>query len=247
MIEVQLTLKSHLCGKTRGFPGTLVIKSLPAILEIQVWSLDREDPLEEEMATHSSILVWKIMWTEELGRVQCIGFQRVRHDWSNLACMLKNKDVHGIGRPRNWRAAFLWSVCSALGPKCVKIELLLQYSQATLTHSCKHCEIGEALPKLWGCPRGQTSPIHLCSLPARKCLHPSLLLREIQTPLPLLQRTASHFPEARVFLRPHMEILRCLTPRMYQRLVSNNDYPLTKNSESSFWDVFFKNIYLISE
>ena len=156
--------------------------------------------------------------------------------------MLKNKDVHRIGRPGNWRVAFLWSVCSALGPNFVKIELRLHYSQATVTHNRKHCEISEALLKLWGCPRGQTSPIHLYSLPTHKGLYPSLLLREIQTPLPLLQKTESHFPEARMFLRPHLEILRCLTPRMYQRLVSNYYCPLSKNSESRFWDFFKKRI-----
>ena len=53
--------------------------------ETQVQSLGREDPLEKEMATHSSILVWRIPWTEEPGRLQSIGYQRVRQDWSDLA------------------------------------------------------------------------------------------------------------------------------------------------------------------
>ena len=47
----------------------------------QVWSLGWEDPLEKEMATHSSTLAWKIPWMEERGRVQSIGSQRVRHNW----------------------------------------------------------------------------------------------------------------------------------------------------------------------
>ena len=51
-----------------------------------VWSLGWEDPLEEEMATHSSIFAWTIPWTEEPGGLQSIGLQRVRHDWSDLAC-----------------------------------------------------------------------------------------------------------------------------------------------------------------
>ena len=46
-----------------------------------------EYPLEEDMATHSSIPAWRIPWTEEPGGLQYIGLQRVRHDWSNLACM----------------------------------------------------------------------------------------------------------------------------------------------------------------
>ena len=47
---------------------------------MQVQSLDRKDPLEEEMATHSSILAWRIPWTEEPGKLQSMGLQRVEHD-----------------------------------------------------------------------------------------------------------------------------------------------------------------------
>ena len=50
--------------------------------EIWVWSLGREDALEEERATHSSILAWDIPWTEETGGLQSMGLQRVRHDWA---------------------------------------------------------------------------------------------------------------------------------------------------------------------
>ena len=59
-----------------GFPGASVVKNLPAMQELQeawVRSLGQEDPLEEEIATHSSILAWRIPWTEELGRVWSIG------------------------------------------------------------------------------------------------------------------------------------------------------------------------------
>ena len=57
-----------------------LVKNLPVIQETQVWFLGREDPLEEEMATHSSILAWKIPWTEEPRGLQSIGLQRVRHN-----------------------------------------------------------------------------------------------------------------------------------------------------------------------
>ena len=56
------------------------VKSLPAVWETQVRSLGQEDPLEKGMATHSSILAWKIPWTQEPGRLQSMGSQRVRHD-----------------------------------------------------------------------------------------------------------------------------------------------------------------------
>ena len=61
----------------------LVVKKLPANagdLETQVRSLGREDPLEEEMAPHSSIPAWRIPWTEESGRLQSTGPHTVRHD-----------------------------------------------------------------------------------------------------------------------------------------------------------------------
>ena len=58
------------------------VKNLPAVQETQVWSLGWEDPLEKEMATHSSILAWKISWTEESGGLQSMGSQRVGHDWA---------------------------------------------------------------------------------------------------------------------------------------------------------------------
>ena len=57
-----------------------MVKSLPAMWEIQVQSLGQEDPLEKEMATHSSIVAWKIPWMEEPGRLQSMGLQRVRQD-----------------------------------------------------------------------------------------------------------------------------------------------------------------------
>ena len=58
------------------------IKRLPARQETQVQSLGQEDPLEKEMATHSSILACKIPQTEKPGRLQCMGSQRVGHDWA---------------------------------------------------------------------------------------------------------------------------------------------------------------------
>ena len=56
------------------------VKRLPTKWETRVRSLDQEDPLEKEMETHSSILAWKIPWTEDPGRLQSMGSQRVGHD-----------------------------------------------------------------------------------------------------------------------------------------------------------------------
>ena len=57
-----------------------MVKHLPTVQETWVRSLGQEDPLEKEMATHSSTLAWKIPWTEERSRLQSMGSQRVRHD-----------------------------------------------------------------------------------------------------------------------------------------------------------------------
>ena len=58
------------------------VKNLPAMQDTWVQSLGREDPLEKELATHSSILAWSIPWTEEPGRLLSMGLQRVKHNWT---------------------------------------------------------------------------------------------------------------------------------------------------------------------
>ena len=57
-----------------------MVKNLPAVQEIQIQSLGQEDPLEKGMATHCSILAWRIPWTEKPGRLQSMGSHRVGHD-----------------------------------------------------------------------------------------------------------------------------------------------------------------------
>ena len=57
------------------------VKRLPAMRKTRIQFLGRQDPLEKEMAIHSSILAWKIPWTEEPDRLQSMGSQRVGHDW----------------------------------------------------------------------------------------------------------------------------------------------------------------------
>ena len=74
-----------------------MVKNLPATRETQVWSPGWEDPLEKGMATHSSILAWRIPRTEEPeepGRLQSVGSQRVRHNWATNTFTF----FHGINR-----------------------------------------------------------------------------------------------------------------------------------------------------
>ena len=64
-----------------------MVKRLPAMQETWFLSLGGEDLLEKEMATHSGILAWRIPWTEEHGRLQSMGSQKVRHDFTSLHLM----------------------------------------------------------------------------------------------------------------------------------------------------------------
>ena len=74
-----LTLNINICDtRLRVFVASLraqSVKNLPAMQEIQVQFLGQEDPMEKEMATHSSILAWRIPWTEEPSRLQSMGSQ----------------------------------------------------------------------------------------------------------------------------------------------------------------------------
>ena len=76
-----------MCTSVTVFRASLVaqlVKNLPVMRETQVQSLGWEDPLENEIATHSSILAWKISWMEEPGGLQSTGLQRVRHDFTSI-------------------------------------------------------------------------------------------------------------------------------------------------------------------
>ena len=68
-----------------------LVKNLPAIQQTQVWFLGWGNPLEKGVATHSSILTWRIPWTEERGRLQSMGSQRVRNDWTNFTFSFKSR------------------------------------------------------------------------------------------------------------------------------------------------------------
>ena len=70
--------------------GGSAVKSLPAMQKTWVQSLGWEDPVEEGLATHSSIPVWKIPWTEEPGGLQSMGLQRARQGWSDWECTHKH-------------------------------------------------------------------------------------------------------------------------------------------------------------
>ena len=77
---ITAAIVTRVVAQLHGFPGGSEVKPLPAVQETRVQPLDQEDPLEKEMATHSSTLAWKIPQTEKPGGLQSMGSQRVGHD-----------------------------------------------------------------------------------------------------------------------------------------------------------------------
>ena len=83
-----------------------MVENLPTMQETQVWSLGQEDPMEKGMATHSTIFAWRSPGTEKPGRLQSMGLQRVRHNWTtntftlntlNFFRIIKNSETKSRG------------------------------------------------------------------------------------------------------------------------------------------------------
>ena len=79
-VGLMMTININIYTLTRASLVAQTVKHLPATQESRVQSLGQEDPLEKEMATHSSTFTWKIPWTEDPGRLQSMGSQRTGHD-----------------------------------------------------------------------------------------------------------------------------------------------------------------------
>ena len=77
-----------------------MVKNLPAMQQTRVRSLGREDPLEKDMAPHSSTLAWRIPWIEEPGRLQSMGSRRVRHDWATSLSRTVSEEF--------WTGTLIW-------------------------------------------------------------------------------------------------------------------------------------------
>ena len=91
--------KARVCCSKPPSTASLVaqmVKNLPAMLETWVQSLGWEDPMEKGMATHSSILAWRIPWTEEPGGLQAMGSQRVRHNWGTFTSLHSPQETNTL-------------------------------------------------------------------------------------------------------------------------------------------------------
>ena len=115
------------------------VKRLPTLWETRVRALGREDPLEKEMATHSSILAWNMPWTEESGRLQSMGSQRVGHDWAT--------SLHFFTTSATWEAHLalgplyslgIWTRWSLLPFSCRVVWFCYFYSKNPLMWTHDH-------------------------------------------------------------------------------------------------------------
>jgi len=96
-----------------------MVKNLPAMQETQVWSPGWEDPLEKGMATHSSILAWRIPWTKEPGGLQSMRLQRAGHNWATNAHtpwwnIMESVNRVCLGTLMRWhglKASLRWCLC----------------------------------------------------------------------------------------------------------------------------------------
>ena len=86
------------------------VKNLPIMWETWVWSLGQEDPLENGMATHSSVLAWRIPWTEEPGGLQSMGLQRVRNNWATNTFIFTLRTLFGIALLWDWNENWCFPV-----------------------------------------------------------------------------------------------------------------------------------------
>ena len=92
LIEVAFALTEHIVInmdlENNCFPVAQMVKYLSEMWEVQVQSLGKDDPLEKGMATHSSVLAWRIPWKEEPGGLQSTGLHKVGHGWATNTFIL---------------------------------------------------------------------------------------------------------------------------------------------------------------
>ena len=150
----------------RGFSGGLAIKNPPAMQETWVWSLGRENPLEQVMATHSSILAWRIPWTEVPSGLQSIWSKRVGHNSSDSMCthtrlieqtffiyfLFWNLSIRFITNPINSPSlSWPWSRLS-LAFSSTSLLILLAYPSTTHSPSCYHSYLSKTPIMSWSLP-----------------------------------------------------------------------------------------------
>ena len=139
-------------------------KELPAMQETRVLSPGQEDPLEKEMATHSSILAWRILWTEKPGWLQSMGWQRVGHDW------VTNTSY-------NWSVGFINTINIIPSPYVMDSEIL--YSSLAWPCLPKPCHVLPLFLSVLLFPSLTSPPSSFPTIPSHH-IPPHFILSHIQ-------------------------------------------------------------------
>ena len=138
---------------TEASPVTQTVKNLPATQETWVWSRGWEDSLEKGTATHSSILVWRIPWTEEPGGLESMGSQRVGHDWATFT-LLGPRDRRAGTCFKGWlQCPFLQDALGTLPhyrleELCLPTTVKSECSQIKYQHKNNICSFNKVLAHL---------------------------------------------------------------------------------------------------
>ena len=131
---------------------------------MEVWPMSLEDPLENGMAPHSSILAWRILWTGEHSRLQSMGSQRIRHDWAQ-----KHTEIFKSFLAWGWLRQF-WSMSLECEACLSFVSLVSQFSRSVVSDSLRPHESQHARPP---CP--PPSPrVHPNSCPSSQWCHPAI-------------------------------------------------------------------------
>ena len=143
------------------------VKNLSAMQETSVWSLSQEDPLKKGMATHSSILAWRSLWTEEPGGLQSKEFQRAGHDWAaNILTSFSSREVV------DWKR---WTMKSGFSPQFCASLGKSHHFFSTLPYFCGHLLSPDHLQLL----PGPAQPLHILQNNPPSCLLQAILLRTV--------------------------------------------------------------------
>ena len=148
--------KSNVVPWIGVFPDGSVVKNLLPVQKMQVWSLSQEDPLEEEMATHSSILAWEIPWTDEPGRRQSMGSQsqtRLNNETTWTGSWNRKKDTNPDTNPVCPKRACIEhtprNIAKALGSKPQKSLLKSSTTPDWYRQKAVSKSIAKALKTMW--------------------------------------------------------------------------------------------------